>query len=179
MVGSTLNLTKSGNLVGTPAYVAPEQVRGEVADARSDIYSLGILLYHMLVGRPPFELSEQGIAALLYKHVEEAPIAAASAESEHHACRRSGDFARAGKRPQPALSNRRRNGAGLQSGAGQKNAPAQFYYPAHAGTPEANRGTSASDCPARAVLAIILMILLTVGALAMFGSKREPRISLS
>ncbi len=73
MMGSTLNLTKSGNLVGTPAYVSPEQVRGEPADDRSDIYSLGILLYHMFVGRPPFELSETGIAALLYKHVEEAP----------------------------------------------------------------------------------------------------------
>lgn len=74
IVGSATDLTKSGNLVGTPTYVSPEQVRGETADARSDIYSLGILLYHMMTGRPPFELGETGIAALLYKHVEEAPL---------------------------------------------------------------------------------------------------------
>ena len=73
VVDTTLNLTKSGNLVGTPAYVAPEQVLGEPADIRSDIYSLGMLLYHMLVGRPPFELNATGIAALLYQHVEEPP----------------------------------------------------------------------------------------------------------
>ena len=73
MIGSTLDLTRSGNLVGTPAYLAPELVRGESADHRSDIYSLGILLYHMLVGRPPFTLSDTGIAALLYKHIETPP----------------------------------------------------------------------------------------------------------
>jgi ABC-type sugar transport system substrate-binding protein len=69
----SLDLTRSGNLVGTPAYVAPELIRGEPADPRSDIYSLGIILYHMLGGRPPFEQSESGVLALLYKQVEEEP----------------------------------------------------------------------------------------------------------
>ena len=111
MIGSTLNLTKSGNLVGTPAYVAPEQVRGEAADVRSDIYSLGILLYHMLVGRPPFELADSGIAALLYKHVEEPPPPPHLLNPAVTPADRSGHPARAGERPRPALPVRRRNGA--------------------------------------------------------------------
>lgn len=69
----SLDLTKSGNLVGTPAYVAPELVRGGHATASSDIYSIGIILYHMLAGRPPFEQSESGVLALLYKQAEQEP----------------------------------------------------------------------------------------------------------
>lgn len=47
-------LTLSGAMIGTPTYMSPEAVRGETCDARSDLYSLGVVLYEMVTGRPPY-----------------------------------------------------------------------------------------------------------------------------
>jgi eukaryotic-like serine/threonine-protein kinase len=52
--GSPPNLTQSGMTLGTPLYMSPEQVQGQPADQRSDLYSLGVTAYHLLAGQPPF-----------------------------------------------------------------------------------------------------------------------------
>src|SRR5262249_23129681 len=53
--GRRLDLTQSGAMLGTPRYVSPEQARGKNVDHRTDIYSLGVMAFEMIVGRRPFE----------------------------------------------------------------------------------------------------------------------------
>jgi serine/threonine protein kinase len=65
------NLTKTGTLMGTPHYLPPEQPLGKPVDGRSDIYSLGILFYEMLAGRPPFH--DENSVTLIFKHINEPP----------------------------------------------------------------------------------------------------------
>ena len=63
-LNENLELTRMDNILGTPYYMSPEQVRGEVLDARSDLYSLGVMFYQMLTGRHMFEgNTAAGIAA--------------------------------------------------------------------------------------------------------------------
>lgn len=66
-----VRLTATGGIIGSPAYMSPEQAAGKTVDARSDIYSLGVVLFELATNRVPFE-SESPTAVLL-KHVQEAP----------------------------------------------------------------------------------------------------------
>jgi len=66
------NLTQVGTVMGTATYFSPEQARGDAVDPRSDIYSLGCVLYELVVGRPPF--TGDSPVAIAYKHVQESPV---------------------------------------------------------------------------------------------------------
>lgn len=75
-----VELTEVGLTMGTPLYMSPEQVEGSSVDPRSDIYSLGVTLYHMLTGKPPFDGETPLIVAV--KHLKEDPPALAHARPE-------------------------------------------------------------------------------------------------
>jgi len=64
-------MTRSGWVLGTPAYISPEAAMGRPTDARADVYALGAVLYFLLCGRPPFE--EESASALVYAHVHQEP----------------------------------------------------------------------------------------------------------
>ena len=71
-VNTEESLTQTGAVMGTAAYFSPEQAEGKGVDSRSDIYSLGVVLYEMAVGKPPF--TGDSPVAVASKHVRDTPV---------------------------------------------------------------------------------------------------------
>ncbi|GAA2316304.1 Stk1 family PASTA domain-containing Ser/Thr kinase [Streptomyces kunmingensis] len=76
MQSGVTSMTQTGMVVGTPQYLSPEQALGRAVDARSDLYSVGIMLFQLTTGRLPFEADSP--LAIAYAHVQEEPVAPSS-----------------------------------------------------------------------------------------------------
>ena len=72
--------TMAGTVIGTAQYLSPEQGRGEAADARSDLYSAGCLLYELLVGEPPFV--GDSMVSIIFQHISEPPTRPSAANPD-------------------------------------------------------------------------------------------------
>jgi serine/threonine protein kinase len=76
MQSGVTSMTQTGMVVGTPQYLSPEQALGRGVDARSDLYSVGIMLFQLVTGKLPFEADSP--LAIAYAHVQETPVPASS-----------------------------------------------------------------------------------------------------
>jgi serine/threonine-protein kinase len=61
-------LTKTGYVIGSPKYMAPEQILGKKVDERADVYSLGVIMYEMMTGQPPYSRGDH--MSVMYQHVQ-------------------------------------------------------------------------------------------------------------
>src|SRR5262249_12442440 len=73
MAGQATELTMTGSVVGSPHYLSPEQIRGEDLDGRSDLFSLGVVLYELLSRKRPFEA--ETLTSLIYQILHQEPPA--------------------------------------------------------------------------------------------------------
>ncbi|MBW3605205.1 MAG: protein kinase [Actinobacteria bacterium] len=177
---ATVGLTMAGQVIGTPRYLSPEQVRGQRATPRSDLYATAIVLYEMLAGHPPFEHDSAVGLALAHREDEPPPLTASRADVDpdlvaliHRALAKDPD-----ERPADAAEMRE---ALLRSGRSPSQTrllPGPAAGTQHAARPEPTRDPPVAP-PARRRprllwWAVVLALLAVVGVLAVQLATQSP-----
>jgi serine/threonine protein kinase/formylglycine-generating enzyme required for sulfatase activity len=81
-VNRDIEITKSGELLGTPAYMSPEQARGKKVDHRTDLYSLGVILHQLATGKLPYDSAGEGVMAILTELATPEPLTSVAKRTE-------------------------------------------------------------------------------------------------
>jgi serine/threonine-protein kinase len=181
-------LTLSPAVLGTAAYMAPEQALGESADERSDVYALGCVLYAMLVGRPPF--AGQAVAALIHQQINVHPRAPreynrrVSPALERLVMQMLAK--RSDERPQSSVEVRRRLG-NLLAGTPdtlplpaarepdvEASAPTAATMPLHESVERASRSRMRPRAASVAAIAGVALLIAAIALTAGGGARRSP-----
>jgi hypothetical protein len=140
LVSSDVRLTRSGTVVGTPAYMSPEQVGDEALDGRSDLYSVGVMLYQAATGRLPFET--RVAFAMFQHHRETPPPAPRAARPELPAAYEAVILRALAKAPADRFASAHEMAAALTAAAAGLPADAFAPLPAHALADAARLGSA-------------------------------------
>ncbi|MDP9234500.1 MAG: protein kinase [Actinomycetota bacterium] len=160
------DITTTGNILGTVTYISPEQARGEEPDARSDLYSLGIVLYQLLLGRPPFAAETQIGTAM--KHVQEAPLAPRSIKAGIPKALEATILKSLAKQPEDRFSSAAEMRTALQrSGVGGRTTEMRTIDRSRAPAPEQPAQTTSSLAAFRWLIPVVLAVVAVV-ALALY-----------
>lgn len=162
---SDAGLTQTGTVLGTARYISPEQATGGLADARSDIYALGTVLYEMGTGRPPFEGEEA--LAVAERHVNDEPVPLRKLRPELSQAYEAIVLKCLAKRPEDRYASAGELFAALEGGLAPEKLKAR------------RRRLSASDigAPPRWVPAAVLAVLLVlVGAVIGGALAKRPEV---
>ncbi|MCF3948470.1 protein kinase [Acidiphilium sp. AL] len=178
------SLTQAGTMIGTPSYMSPEQFMGQTIDARTDIYSAGVLLYQLLTGEKPFEGSVTGI---MHKVLNTEPPAA-SALSVSVTPALDAVVRRAmTKRPEDRFASARDFAAALHTSDAPADGDATMIAPtarpaprpAAASAPAIQPATALerpkSRTPIIAAAAAIVLLLAAGGGFLLLGGKPKPQ----
>ncbi|MEL6152361.1 MAG: protein kinase, partial [Chloroflexota bacterium] len=186
-------LTQENMAVGTPAYMSPEQAAGEAVDHRTDIYALGVILYELLAGNPPF--GDDGSLSVLLSHLNK-PVPALTTfahidndyldsvifkalakmpeERYQTATEMADDLAKAIKQMKPAVMAEKTDLSTLVIPVAERAVPVVSPVNAVAGAPMDNRRTRSSTGILLIGLAIIALIVVVTFATDMFGANPPP-----
>ena len=155
--------TATGALIGTPAYMSPEQIAGGAADARSDVFAIGIVLHEMLSGRPPFGRGSTLETAYAIVHAPPPPLPASTPEVLARAVRRCLE-----KEPEARYADAGALLADLRAGRPTGEAPAPARTQERPRSPPARRALLA------AALAATAAALFWYAGSRSRGARRPP-----